>query len=104
MGLLDYDLLVIGGGGGGVVRAKILAPCISCNVKAIFMVSVGGDVTVLPLRPRLVLVSFSSQASVARGKQLDARMDLVAMTTNMFTEMGSLARAAFFWAVSIMLM
>ena len=58
MGLLDYDLLVIGGGGGGVVRAKILAPCISCSRKAIFTEFIGGEVSVLPLSPRFVLIIF----------------------------------------------
>ena len=57
MELLDCDLLVIGGGGGGVGHAKILAPCISCSRKAIFTEFIGGKVSVLPLIPRLVLVS-----------------------------------------------
>ena len=104
MRLLDFDLLVIGEGGGGVGCARMLATCISCSAKAIFTVFVGGEVSVLPLSPNFVPISFSSQASVAWRKRSDARMALVAMTKNMSSEMGSLARAAFFRAIYIMLM
>ena len=58
MGILDCELLVIGGGGGGVGRAKILATFISCSAKAVFMGFVGGEVSVLPLSPRFVLIIF----------------------------------------------
>ena len=58
MEILDFDLLIMGGGGGGVGRAKFLAPCISFSVKVIFKGLVGCKVSVLSLRPRLVLVIF----------------------------------------------
>ena len=89
MGLLDCDLLVIVGGGGGVGRAKILATCISCNVKAIFTGFVGGEVSVLHSTQILSSSVFSSQASVAWGKRSDARMALVSIVTNMSSEIGS---------------
>ena len=58
MGLLDCEFFVIGGGAGGVGHAKILDPCISCSAKAIFTGFIVGKVSVLPLSPHLVLVSF----------------------------------------------
>ena len=96
MGLLDYDLLVIGGGGFGVGRAKMFSTCISYSAKEIFTGFVGGEVSVLPPIPRLVLLSFLFPSVRGSGKRSYKRMALVAMATKMPSEMGSLARSAFF--------